>query len=437
MIHRRLSVPAVALCGAVLLSYTPGGAGAALRSPAYAPAGAGAAQAATPSRHIRYSEWSTTAELRRGKRAGTVVRQGAVRIGKPVGRITYDDPYGATTRRYAFGRWTSRWAAPRFGLTQLISSWNAQTPPGTWVRVEVRGRTGDGRTGSWDTLGRWAAHDRKFHRMSLGRQPDDVARVEVDTLVTRSGVRLASWQLRVTLLRRANSSRTPVLTSVGAVASALPGTPTVGRSRPGVAAGTRLTVPRYSQMIHRGEYPRWDNGGEAWCSPTSTSMVLGYWRRGPKPRQYAWVRDSYRQPWVDYAARYSYDYRYAGAGNWPFNTAYAARFGLQAFVTRLRSLREAERFIQAGIPLVVSISFGPGQLDGAPISSTSGHVLVISGFTPAGNVAVNDPAAATAKGVRRVYDRGQFENAWIPKTGGVAYVIRPPGRALPPSHGNW
>ena len=63
-------------------------------------------------------------------------------------------------------------------------------------------------------------------------------------------------------------------------------------------------------------------------------------------------------------------------------------------MTRLPSLREAERFIRAGIPLVASISFGKGGLTGAPISSTAGHLVVIVGFTRAGNVVVNDPAAA-------------------------------------------
>ena len=56
--------------------------------------------------------------------------------------------------------------------------------------------------------------------------------------------------------------------------------------------------------------------------------------------------------------------RLHGAGNWPFNTAYAANLTGDAFVTRLTSLREAERFIAAGIPLAASISFSRGQLDG-------------------------------------------------------------------------
>ena len=82
-------------------------------------------------------------------------------------------------------------------------------------------------------------------------------------------------------------------------------------------------------------------------------------------------------------------------------------------MTRLTSLREAERFIAAGIPLAASIRFSRGQLTGAPISATSGHLVVITGFTSNGDVVVNDPAARTDASVRRTYDRGQFERAWL------------------------
>jgi peptidase C39-like protein len=423
----RQAVPAIGLSLAVLLVAPPLGTAAGT-----APRGRAAV------RHIAYHQWSSTRALRSGRLHGTVARHGGLSIGAPVGMLRYVDPFGSgTALRYDVGRWVSPWTSPGFGLTQLVASWNARTPYGTWIGVEVRGRTTRGRLGSWDTLARWASHDRRFHRMSLPAQRDDVAKVDVDTLVTAPGVRLASWQLRLSLYRRTGTSATPTVASAGAMSSRLPPKRTIRRSRPGVARGVSLRVPRLSQMIHRGEYPRWDGGGEAWCSPTSTAMLLAYWRRGPTPRQYAWVDPAYRQPQVDYAARYVFDYAYRGAGNWPFNTAYAAGFRLEAFVTRLRSLRQAERFITAGIPLAASIAFGPGQLDGAPIRSTSGHLLVITGFTRTGDVVVNDPAAASARGVRRVYRRGQFERAWLAGSGGTVYVVHPPGVALPAPAANW
>jgi hypothetical protein len=295
----------------------------------------------------------------------------------------------------------------------------------------MRGRTPRGRLSSWDRLANWAGHDTGFRRTTLDAQGDDVTRVSVDTLQTQGRSRLNAWQLRVTLYRQARLAVSPWLRGVGSMVSALPDTGDAATSRPGSARGIVLDVPRYSQMIHRGEYPEYDNGGQAWCSPTSTTMVLAYWNRLPSPREYTWVRDDYRDPEVAHAARYTFDHGYDGTGNWAFNTAYASRYGTSSFVTRLRSVREAERFIVAGIPLVASISFGDGELDNSPIDGTDGHLLVIRGFTERGEVVVNDPAAENAHGVRRVYRRGQFADAWIGGSGGAVYVIRPGSTPLP------
>nr|WP_281386017.1 peptidase C39 family protein [Nocardioides luti] len=216
------------------------------------------------------------------------------------------------------------------------------------------------------------------------------------------------------------------------MASRLPTVSSVTTSRPGRAArGVVLDVPRMSQMVHDGDYTEYGGGGEAWCSPTSTSMVLAYYDALPPATASAWVPQGHVDPWVDQAARATYDTAYEGTGNWPFNTAYAAPLAGHAFVTRLRSLREAEAFVVAGIPVVASISFGPGELTGAPISSTNGHLVVVVGFTASGDVVVNDPAAQRRAGVRRTYDRGQFENAWLPRSGGLAYVITDDAHPLP------
>src|SRR5690606_38234530 len=152
---------------------------------------------------------------------------------------------------------------------------------------------------------------------------------------------------RLTLLRRTGTTYTPSVDAIGAVTSRLPDK-AGATSKPGPAAGGTLDVPRFSQMVHRGHYPGWGGAGEAWCSPTSTSMVLAYYGALPRKKAYAWVPAGHTDPWVALAARRTYDHDYDGAGNWPFNTAYAAPLAGKAFVTRLRSLREAERFIVAG-----------------------------------------------------------------------------------------
>jgi hypothetical protein len=388
------------------------------------------AQAAIDSR-IDYTEWSTTKAFSSGSLAGVRVARGRLRLAAPVGRVRYVDPHGGPAKTYDFGRWTSRWSSPGFGFTELIPSWDATTRRDSWIQVQVRGKSEAGRRSSWDTLARWSAGDASFHRTSLGSQSDDMARVATDTWKSNYSTEFTSWQLRVTLFRKHGTRTSPIVDTVGAMTSRLPQVSSVVTSRAGVARGVTLNVPRYSQMIHRGEYPQYGNGGEAWCSPTSTSMVLGYYGRLPSSDEYSWVNTSYRNRFVDHAARMTYDYAYRGTGNWPFNTAYAATYTNNAFVTRLRSLTEAERFIKAGIPVVASIAFGPGDLDGAPISASNGHLVVIVGFTTAGNVVVNDPAARTNRAVRRTYDRGQFENAWVPTSGGLSYIIRTDDRPLP------
>jgi hypothetical protein len=411
----------------VLRSLVSGALSAALVAPVLATAPASAAPAP---RRIAYTSWGTADGFRAGTLEGTAVSKGRLVFGSRVAGRSY------AGRQYDVARWVSPWRSPGFGLTELIASWNARTPGNSWIEVQVRGRTGTGRTSSWDVLGRWAAGERFIRRTSVPAQGDDLAGVAVDTWRTHTG--MARWQLRV-LLMRGQGAPSPQVDSIGAVASRLPNVSGVATSDPGPGGRVVVPVPRYSQMAHRGHYPRWGGGGEAWCSPTSTSMVLGRYDALPPRGAYGWVPAGHVDPWVDHAARSTYDAAYRGTGNWPFNTAYAATRTHDAFVTRLRNLREARAFIQAGIPLVASISFGRGELSGAPISSSNGHLLVIAGFTAGGDVIVNDPAARTRSGVRRTYDRGQFEDAWLPTSGGLVYVIRDAVHPLPAParHSNW
>ncbi len=372
-------------------------------------------------RPITLTRWDSGRQWRRGALAGTAVREG---------RLAFDQGVATTTaggRSYDVARWNSRWVTPGYAFTELIASWSARTPKDSWIAVQVRGRAADGDRTSWDLLGRWASTDRFLRRATVSGQDDDGTRVSVDTWRT-SG--LPAFQIRVSLARRAGAPYKPSLDLATAMTSRVPSS-AGATSTAGPARGVVLPVPRFSQMAHSGHYPQWGGGGEAWCSPTSTSMVLAYYDRLPAARRYAWVPDGHAQPWVDHAARMTYDHAYDGTGNWPFNTAYAAPLAGKAFVTRLRSIREAEHFIAAGIPVVVSIAFGPGELDGAPISSSDGHLLVIVGVRDNGNVVVNDPASDSRRRVRRTYARGQLERLWLEASGGLTFVITDPAHPLP------
>ncbi|MGQ0836956.1 peptidase C39 family protein [Actinokineospora sp.] len=393
---------------------------------------------ATSGAPVDFHQWKSPRDFHAGQSAG--VRLGArgdLRVGTPAGTVEHTEPELGTTRTYDYGTWTSPVYRPGFDATQLVASWNATTPAGTWLAVELRA---DGPR--WYTMGRWASGDADIIRTSVPDQSDAAGYVDVDTFVARKDVPLRSYQLRVTLYRLAGTAASPSLGMVGAMTSAIPDRFTVPASTPGPARGIELRVPRYSQNTHVGEYPQYGGGGEAWCSPTSTEMVVEYWGRRPSAADLAWVDPAYADPSVDHAARYTYDRDYDGTGNWPFNTAYAATLGLSGHVTRLGSLTELERYIARGIPVITSQSFHAEELDGAGYG-TAGHLMVVIGFTADGDVIANDPASSGNAAVRRVYDRAQFENIWLRTkrytasgsvaggSGGVAYVITPPHWRLP------
>lgn len=399
---------------------------------------------------IDYRAWSSYGDFRSGDCSGTRPvpgpRPGLVLV-SAVGSIDYTDPHTGTTAAWEYATWTSTTHRPRVPAGEVIASWNAHTPPGTWVRTELQGTYSDGTATPWYTLGIWTSGDGDDvpRRTSVEDQGDGRSNVWTDTFAIAdldSGLRLTSYRLRVTLYRAPGSRATPTVWRVGAMASDIPARFEVPASRPGSARGVELDVPRYSQNIHEGQYPEYDGGGEAWCSPTSSQMILEYWGRRPTRDDLAWVNPDYQDPQVCHAARHTFDYAYEGCGNWPFNAAYAASHpGLQAVVTRLDSLTAAERLVAAGIPVITSQSFHEKELTGAGYG-TAGHLMTVTGFTALGDVIVNDPAGRNNRDVRRIYNRREFENVWLrtrrkdaegrtrSASGGVCYLYWP-SRATP------
>ena len=280
-----------------------------------------------------------------------------------------------------------------FAFDNAILSWNATAPAGTSVRLELRVRFGGSWTG-WYAMGVWGPGVSSSVR-SAG---DGNGSVDVDTLKLKS--RATALQYRATLATTA-ASATPRLRLV-TVAYADRSKPAAGPSLPRPPA-RELNVPAYSQFDQDPSI------ASEICSPTSLTMVLGYWNI---PQSVAEV------------ARGVYD-RAAGIyGNWPLNTAYAASRGLEAYVARFYSVEQLEQEIAAGQPVEVSIVLGTGEIAGSPpASSPSGHLIVVRGFTAQGDVIVNDPAGSSGT-VRRVYQRDQFARVWL-REGGVVYLVRP------------
>jgi len=75
----------------------------------------------------------------------------------------------------------------------------------------------------------------------------------------------------------------------------------------------------------------------------------------------------------------TYDHIDGDNGTWHYNAAYTSSFGLKASVNRL-GLGQPERLISCGVPVIASVAWGVGELAGAPIPASEGHLLVIRGF---------------------------------------------------------
>ncbi|MFJ8536757.1 peptidase C39 family protein [Streptomyces sp. NPDC093591] len=401
----------------------------------------GVEPAQAPARTVDNRAWTTYTDWRGGAAEGTRAVAGArpgIVIATPAGTTDYTDPHTGRRARWEYATWTSPVHRLSVPATEVIASWNAHTPAGTWLQIELKGTYSDGTTTPWYVLGRWAAGDQDIRRTSVDDQSDGKSSVWTDTLALddpATGLRLTSYRLRLTLYRKPGTKLTPTVWRVGAMGSDVPDRFTVPASAPGLAH--ELAVPRYSQETHVGQYPEYDNGGEAWCSPTSSQMIIEYWGGRLTPEQLAWVDPAYADPQVCHAARYTFDYQYDGCGNWPFNAAYAATFkGLQGVVTRLGSLTDLATLIAAGIPAITSQSFLAGELTGAGYG-TAGHLMTVIGFTAQGDVIANDPNSPSNEAVRRVYKRREWENIWlrtkrydasgkvVSGTGGVCYLYFP------------
>jgi peptidase C39-like protein len=295
---------------------------------------------------------------------------------------------------------------------RAVASWNVRGGDGARLTVSLRAKVESGWT-PWAVLGRW---DGREGTASLKHQDCDLFLVETDTLVLR-GKPAAALQLRARLSSgrateaggAAKAGAEARLTSL-AVTHWLKGQRAPLECHRSAAWGRVLEVPERSQMIEppavRGRI----------CSPTSLSMVLAYHGVDlPTSRVSAGVLDREEGIW----------------GNWPANTEFAGTVDpnkvREAFVRKMNGLEEAEAEIAAGRPLVLSHRFGKGDLAGAPISESDGHLIVLVGFSAGGDPVVNDPAADPARGqsVRRTYRRAELYHTWLELADGISYVVIP------------
>jgi len=287
---------------------------------------------------------------------------------------------------------------------ELVVSWNAETPYGTYLRMEARAIE-LGKATPWFVMGLWSSNTERYPRESVLGQTNEFGRVATDTLIfTRPH---QSFQIRLTL--GGEYMTKPNLKYLGlnfADSKAQPGILAPNKK----AWGTVLPVPEKSQMA----YP---NGKEL-CSPTTVSMMLSYWS------QKLDRRDLNRD--VPEISENVFDRNWKGTGNWVFNMAYAGSFkGMRAYVTRLSDVSELEDWIAQGVPVGLSLCYD--KLRGRK-SGPSGHLVTLVGFTEKGDPIINDPG--TSENVQKVFSRRNLVNAWAYSRNAV-YLVYPENTDVP------
>jgi hypothetical protein len=303
----------------------------------------------------------------------------------------------------------------RIPWNQLIVSWNASAPAGTFLKVEAAAIS-NGHQTKFYTIANWSPDNHVSPRASVRGQQDADGTVDTDTLLLKHPAESA--QLRVTCSGTNNGMTVKFL----GLSFANTVVPAPVRPANRAAWGKIISTPERSQHGYPNE--------KGWCSPTSLSMVLARWA------------EVLHRPELDLTvpkvATAVYDSDFAGTGNWPFNTAFAGSFsGVRSYVTRLDDISEVEDWIAAGIPVILSARWDmlqPGRLP-----DKEGHLIVCIGFTKDGDVVANDPATRFDRGeiVRRVYKRENVLRSWA-KSHHAVYLVYPDDASIPPDRfGHW
>ena len=304
----------------------------------------------------------------------------------------------------------------RIPWNELIVSWNADAPIGTFLKLEACASS-PGHNTKFYTIANWSPDGKVFPRTSVHGQQDADGNVDTDTLILNQTAETA--QLRVTL--GGTNGALPTLKFLG-LSFANTKIPVAMREPNRAAWGKIILTPEHSQ------HGAWTNKG--WCSPTSLSMALSRWAEV--------LHQPVMNLTVPEVAAKVYDADFKGTGNWPFNTAFAGSFpGMRAYVTRLDDLAEVEDWIAAGIPVILSARWD-WLLPGRPVDH-DGHLIICIGFTKDGDVVINDPATRFELGenVQRIYKRENVIHSWT-KSHNAVYQIHPENFPVPKNkYGHW
>ena len=125
---------------------------------------------------------------------------GAVISLAPTGLATGANQKRYGVKSYSYGTLVSPIFDAAYPFDTAIASWNALTPSGTWVEIELRAfRPSDGQWTKYYTMGIWASGTTTIKRQSAAGQGDADGSVATDTLRLRGDQLATRYQYRLTL----------------------------------------------------------------------------------------------------------------------------------------------------------------------------------------------------------------------------------------------
>jgi hypothetical protein len=202
----------------------------------------------------------------------------------------------------------------------------------------------------------------------------------------------SGWQFAVELKRNSAKVTSPSLSLLSFFASD-------SRTTEGIDYGAILNDRPEAIFIETtflAQYRIDSEIGGSICSPTTVAMILLSYGLTVDPLQFA---------------RDTLDPYYGLFGVWPRVVQNASEYGLKGSVTRYRSWSEAREVLARGGRIGMSI--------GEPLYG--GHLVMLAGFTAAGDPIVHDPARTTS-GYGHVFNKSDLSHSWFDK-GGVAYTF--------------
>jgi hypothetical protein len=298
----------------------------------------------------------------------------------------------ASTDGKSKGLYTSPVIALACPAQQIIPSWNILCAPEEGWQVQLQVKNVAGETSPWFYLG--SDGQTVFSGEKIGKCP--WAKVAIDAIILEKPAMTVQYRVIFQGLRSS-----PFLKLFALASRHAP--PVIDDDPDQDLMGKMMPIP----VRCRSQCVEAKNIASRICCPTSTSMVLEFL--------------GVNLP-TAYVAAMLYNRENDIYGIWWGPPQLACQLGFKGWTRIFSSWKDVQQVLAGGQPIIASISFGKGELKGAPVSSTKGHIVVVTGFDEEGRVLVNDPAGKNAEACRIAYDRLEFAKAWFGH-GGVAMII--------------